>query len=79
MDETRNLVDKCHELRFETCVDYPKGDPENPLTWDELIRKFKDLTAPTFEEPVKLEIVDLVKNLEAERTLERLTKLLARR
>jgi 2-methylcitrate dehydratase PrpD len=62
---------------FETRVEYPKGDPENPLTWDELIRKFKDLTAPTFEESVKREIVDLVKNLEAEKNLERLTSLLA--
>jgi 2-methylcitrate dehydratase PrpD len=64
---------------FKTRIDYPKGDPENPLTWEELIQKFKDLTAPIFEESVQLQIVDLVRALEVERGLERLTRLLARR
>lgn len=73
-----SMVTKSGEV-FETRVDYPKGDPENPLTWEELIRKFKALTAPIFEEYVKCEIVDLVKNLEAEKTLERLTRLSAKR
>jgi len=62
---------------FKTRVDHPKGDPENPLSWEELIRKFKDLTAPVFEEPVKDHIVDLVRGLESEKDLERLTRLLA--
>lgn len=30
--------------RLETRVDYPKGDPENPLTWEELVAKFHALT-----------------------------------
>jgi 2-methylcitrate dehydratase PrpD len=63
---------------FETHVDYPKGDPENPLTWEELIQKFNDLTAPVFEVSARHRIVDLVRNLEAEGDLKRLTKLLAR-
>jgi 2-methylcitrate dehydratase PrpD len=30
--------------RYEKFVRYPKGDPENPLTWDELAGKFRTLT-----------------------------------
>jgi 2-methylcitrate dehydratase PrpD len=29
--------------RWEKFVRYPKGDPENPLTWDELAAKFRAL------------------------------------
>jgi 2-methylcitrate dehydratase PrpD len=28
---------------FEEAIRYPKGDPENPLTWDELATKFRTL------------------------------------
>ena len=64
---------------FEIHIDHPKGDPENSLTWEELIQKFKDLTAPIFEESVRLQIIDLVRVLEVERDLERLTRLLGRK
>ena len=30
---------------LESSVEYPKGDPENPLTWEEVIAKFEGLTA----------------------------------
>jgi 2-methylcitrate dehydratase PrpD len=30
--------------RFEKFVRFPKGDPENPLTWDEMNAKFRGLT-----------------------------------
>jgi 2-methylcitrate dehydratase PrpD len=29
--------------RYEKHVRFPKGDPENPLTWDELAAKFTSL------------------------------------
>jgi 2-methylcitrate dehydratase PrpD len=61
---------------LRTRIDYPKGDPENPLTWEELIAKFQDLTAPVFDESVKGRIVDLVRSLEGEGDLDRLTELL---
>ena len=32
--------------RHERFVRYPKGDPENPLTWDELAAKFLALAGP---------------------------------
>jgi 2-methylcitrate dehydratase PrpD len=71
-------VTKAGEV-LKTRIDYPKGDPENPLTWDELIAKFQDLTAPVFDESAKGQIVDLVRSLEREGDLERLAKLLARK
>jgi len=29
--------------RYEKAVRYPKGDPEKPLTWDEMAAKFRSL------------------------------------
>jgi 2-methylcitrate dehydratase PrpD len=31
---------------YEKFVRYPKGDPENPLSWDEMAGKFQSLTGP---------------------------------
>jgi 2-methylcitrate dehydratase PrpD len=31
------------ERKYENYVRHPKGDPENPLTWDELAAKFRSL------------------------------------
>jgi 2-methylcitrate dehydratase PrpD len=73
-----SIVTKAGEV-FKTRIDHPKGDPENPLTWEELIDKFNELTDPVFEESVRLRIVDLVRKLESEGDLERLTRLLAKK
>ncbi len=58
--------------RLKTRVAYPKGDPENPLTWEELIRKFKGLTAPVYNGEQTDSIVTCVRNLENASNLERL-------
>jgi 2-methylcitrate dehydratase PrpD len=29
--------------RYEKFIRYPKGDPENPLSWDEMAAKFRSL------------------------------------
>ncbi len=55
--------------RLETRVEYPKGDPENPLTWEELIDKFKLLTAPVFSSEQINNIVTYIRNLEHEEDL----------
>ena len=36
--------------RLRSEVKYPKGDPENALSWDELKDKFRSLTRPVFPE-----------------------------
>ena len=44
--------------------EYPKGDPENPLSETELIEKFEKLCATILPESEKRRIVDSVLNLE---------------
>lgn len=56
-------------------VDYPRGDPENPLTWAELIEKFKGLTAPLYGKAQMEKIVACVRNLEHEPDLNGLSAL----
>ena len=50
--------------RFETFVEYPRGDPENPLSWDEIIEKFHALAAPVFSDARRDEIVRRVRGIE---------------
>jgi 2-methylcitrate dehydratase PrpD len=45
-------------------VDFPKGDPENPMTFDETIEKFNRLTTEILSEPQRTYIVDQVFRLE---------------
>jgi 2-methylcitrate dehydratase PrpD len=45
-------------------VEYCKGDPENPLSWNELIGKFHDLSRRFITKERRLKIVDEVRNLE---------------
>jgi 2-methylcitrate dehydratase PrpD len=57
-------------------IDFPKGDPENPLSWDELIDKFKGLAAPVLPGDRIDRIIDHVLALEKQNDLKSLAKLL---
>ena len=61
---------------YSTRIDFPKGDPENPLTWDELIDKFRNLIAPVFLEARQNEIIERVRSLEQEEDLKAFSMLL---
>ena len=50
------------QLRAE--VIYPKGDPENALSWDELRQKFRGLTGPVIPSDRQEEIISAVESLE---------------
>ena len=50
--------------RLKSTVEYPKGDPENPLSWDEIIWKFRNLAAPVFDDSKCSDIVAAVRDLE---------------
>jgi len=50
--------------KYFTRVEYCKGDPETPLSWDELIEKFNDLSGRFITKERRLEILDEVRNLE---------------
>jgi 2-methylcitrate dehydratase PrpD len=51
---------------------FPKGDPENPLSWDELIEKFSNLTRPLLADHKQLELVDFIRNMENQATISNL-------
>jgi 2-methylcitrate dehydratase PrpD len=65
--------------QLKTEIDYPKGDPENPLTWDELIAKFCSLTAPIYTTDRQQEIVNAVRSLGPDDTLTTLLQLVSDR
>jgi len=51
--------------RLEGANDYPKGDPENPLSQQELIAKFRDLTSGVLPAARAHAIIDRVMSLES--------------
>ncbi|HEY56322.1 MAG TPA: MmgE/PrpD family protein [Dehalococcoidia bacterium] len=63
--------------KFSTRVDYPRGDPENPLSWEEVIQKFEGLAAPVFSGEDRAEIISRVRSLETEPDLAALGSLLS--
>lgn len=58
-------------------VDHPKGDPENPLTWEETEAKFHALAASAPPE-ARSSIVRLVASIEELADLRSLTQALSR-
>lgn len=65
------------ERKLSTKINYPKGDPENPFSWEELIQKFNHLSAPVFPEDRRAEIISRVRSLETEASISSLSSLLA--
>ncbi len=49
---------------YHAQVEHPKGDPENPLSWDEIIQKYKNLTEPVFPADKCSIIIKSVRDLE---------------
>jgi 2-methylcitrate dehydratase PrpD len=49
---------------FASKIDFPKGDPENPLTWEEMITKFNYVTAPVYDENQQNHLVKGVRSIE---------------
>ena len=52
------------EKRYSTTVEYPKGDPENPLSWEEMIERFHELTGQIIKKDQRLKIVEAVERLD---------------
>jgi len=64
--------------RYFTKVEYCKGDPENPLSWEEVIDKFNDLSGRSLTKERRLKIVNQVRRLESIRDLRRWSQILLR-
>ena len=58
-------------------VEYPKGDPENPLTWDEMKGKFTGLTSELISRQRQQEIISSIESLESIADMRELATLLA--
>jgi len=50
--------------QFRSHVDYPKGDPENPATLDEIVGKFSLLTEKYFDQQKREKVIETIKGLE---------------
>lgn len=66
------VVIETTEEVFEATVEFPKGDPENPLTWDEMITKFKYVSQPVFNLDTQDYIVRNIRELEKLQTVNEL-------
>lgn len=45
-------------------VEYPKGDPPNPMTWEEAVEKFMSLAQPVYGKQISEQLCLLVDNLD---------------
>ncbi len=63
--------------RYSNYVDYPPGDPENPLSQAQLEEKFRKLSAGVLDERKVQQIINMVNDLEAIPHINQLTALLA--
>ena len=55
---------------FQVDIEHPKGDPENPLSWDEIIAKFKNLASVVCGDATSTEIVKAVRSIEKEENIQ---------
>ena len=56
---------------------YPKGDPENPVTWDEMRTKFNLLSAPVISSQRQEEIISAIDSLEQMKDVRQLASFLS--
>jgi 2-methylcitrate dehydratase PrpD len=57
-------------------VRYPKGDPENPLSWEELVEKYRALAGAVWDRKTLDTVHDRVQRLEEVQSLQDFTVLL---
>lgn len=50
--------------KFSMLVEYPKGDPPNPMTWAESVEKFTNLVKPVYGEDRTAKLVKLIDTLD---------------
>jgi 2-methylcitrate dehydratase PrpD len=63
--------------QLEKYIRFPKGDPENPLTWQELSAKFQSLATRVFPKTRCDQIVNSVKDMNPSTELRTIWKLAA--
>lgn len=73
----RVIIETKNRGRFEHTVYYPKGDPNNPLSEDELKNKFRKLTGGVLDTKRVEALIDAIMSLEKAEDLKNLTSLLS--
>ena len=63
---------------FQREVLYPKGDPNNPMTWDDVIKKFMTQCEPILAADTAREIVDRAAAIDKEPNVRSFAELLGR-
>jgi 2-methylcitrate dehydratase PrpD len=74
---TRVKVQLTNGEEFEKVVRFPKGDPENPLSWQELTIKFQSLAMRVFTQSRCQEIIDSIGDMDHFTALSAIWKLMA--
>ena len=74
-EETRITITMKNGTRYSKHVSLPKGDPANPLTFEGIVKKIKDLTAGVISEKRANQIVETVRNLDKLEMTSNLVKL----
>ena len=67
------------EKRYSATVEYPKGDPENPLSWEEMVERFHELAARIMKKDQRLKIVEAVKKLDGVKDMRKWSSQLLRK
>jgi 2-methylcitrate dehydratase PrpD len=52
------------EKRYSATVEYPRGDPENPLSWEQMVERFHELAGRIMKKDQRLKVVEAVKKLD---------------
>jgi 2-methylcitrate dehydratase PrpD len=74
---TRVKVQLTSGKEFEQVVRFPKGDPQNPLSWEELTIKFQSLAMRVFPQSRCQEVVDAVSGMNRFTALRTIWKLMS--
>ncbi len=61
---------------LESRVDFPRGDANNPLTWNELVIRFKEHSKEIFDPTLQNRIVEALQRIQELKNMEKLTDLL---
>jgi 2-methylcitrate dehydratase PrpD len=74
----RVQIEMANGEKFDKFIRYPKGDPENPLTWQELSAKFESLASRVFPKTRSAQIIQAIKEMELSSSPREIWKLAAR-
>jgi 2-methylcitrate dehydratase PrpD len=62
--EAKIAIQLKNGTRLNRTVSTPRGDPRNPMSFDDIVEKFRDLTHPILFVHQRSKIIHIVKNLE---------------